>query len=182
MLKKFSGLLRTVVRRRQQPFEARMVTIKEQGYLLRSIADDDIKELIALEKDVYLGEVPWTKSAFLAEIHSPTPHLYVCLTHQEELVAFIGARVVGNDAHITNVAAKRAFQGKGLGTFLIDEVEQFAIIKGCVTMSLEVRISNKDAQRLYRRLGFEGHKIRRNYYIENNEDALEMVKHLKEEK
>ena len=182
MLKKFSGLLRTVVKRKQQPFEARNVTIKEQEYFLRSINDYDIKELIALEKDVYLGEVPWTKSAFMAEIHSPIPHLYICLTHQEELVAFIGARVIGNDAHITNVAAKRVFQGRGLGTFLIDEVEKFAIMKGCITMSLEVRISNKDAQRLYRRLGFEGQKIRRNYYTENNEDALEMVKTLEDEK
>ncbi|MGM0212500.1 ribosomal protein S18-alanine N-acetyltransferase [Enterococcus sp. AZ109] len=178
MLKKFSGLIRTVIRGKQQPFEARDVTVQDKEYVLRSITDEDIKELIALEKDVYQGEVPWTKSAFLGEIHSPIPHLYVCMTYQEELAAFIGSRIIGNDAHITNVAVKRAFQGSGLGTFLIDEVERFAIIKGCITLSLEVRIGNRDAQRLYRRLGFEGRKVRRNYYVENNEDALEMVKHL----
>ncbi|MBO1306576.1 ribosomal protein S18-alanine N-acetyltransferase [Enterococcus sp. 669A] len=178
MLKKFSGLLRTFFGGKQEPFEARSVLIKEQEYLLRGITDDDIKELIALEKDVYQGEVPWTRSAFLAEIHSPVPHLYICMTHREELVAFIGSRIMGNDAHITNVAVKRAFQGSGLGSFLIDEVERFAIMKSCITLSLEVRMGNINAQRLYRRIGFEGRKVRRNYYTENNEDALEMIKHL----
>lgn len=66
-----------------------------------------------------------------------------------------------------------------MGKLLIDEVEKFAIMNDCETLSLEVRLSNTDAQRLYRRLGFSARNIRKNYYTENNEDALDMIKRLK---
>ena len=64
---------------------------------------------------------------------------------------------------------------------MIDEVKNFAIMNDCKTLSLEVRVSNADAQRLYRRLGFVASNIRKNYYTENNEDALDMIKQLEVE-
>ncbi|MGL9728760.1 ribosomal protein S18-alanine N-acetyltransferase [Enterococcus sp. DIV0756] len=179
MLKKFSGLVKTILYGKQYPFTSKNVILFEEEYLLRRIIDQDIKELIALERDVYFGETPWTKSAFLSEIHSPIPHLYICMvTKQEEIAGFIGSRLIGNDTHITNIAVATAFQNRGIGRLLIDEVEKFAIMNDCETLSLEVRLSNTDAQRLYRRLGFSARNIRKNYYTENNEDALDMIKRL----
>ncbi|MDT2597000.1 ribosomal protein S18-alanine N-acetyltransferase [Enterococcus dongliensis] len=179
MLKKFSGLVKTILYGKQYPFDEKSIELHEEAYLLRKIVDQDIKELIALERDVYFGETPWTKSAFLAEIHSPIPHLYICIvSKQAQIAGFIGSRLIGNDTHITNIAVGTAFQNRGIGKLLIDEVENFAIMNDCETLSLEVRISNTDAQRLYRRLGFSARNIRKNYYTENNEDALDMIKHL----
>ena len=40
--------------------------------------------------------------------------------------------------------------------------------------TLEVRVSNIEAIRLYERLGFEPRGIRRGYYTDNREDALIM--------
>ncbi len=160
-------------------FNAKSVILGDEEFLLREIIDQDIKELIALERDVYFGETPWTKSAFLSEIHSPIPHLYICMvTRQSTIAGFIGSRLIGNDTHITNIAVATAFQNRGIGKLLIDEVENFAIMNDCETLSLEVRLSNTDAQRLYRRLGFSARNIRKNYYTENNEDALDMIKRL----
>lgn len=179
MLKKFSGFVKTILYGKQYPFTLKYVKLKGEEYLLRKINDQDIKELIALERDVYFGETPWTKSVFLSEIHSPIPHLYICIvTKKEELAGFIGSRLIGNDTHITNIAVGTSFQNCGIGMLLIDEVEKFAITNDCGTLSLEVRLSNTDAQRLYRRLGFSARNIRRNYYTENNEDALDMIKRL----
>jgi len=176
MLKKFSGLVRTILYGKQYPFNAKSVILGDEEFLLREIIDQDIKELIALERDVYFGETPWTKSAFLSEIHSPIPHLYICMvTRQSTIAGFIGSRLIGNDTHITNIAVATAFQNRGIGKLLIDEV---AIMNDCETLSLEVRLSNTDAQRLYRRLGFSARNIRKNYYTENNEDALDMIKRL----
>ncbi|MGM0109951.1 ribosomal protein S18-alanine N-acetyltransferase [Enterococcus sp. DIV0187] len=179
MLKKFSGLVRTILYGKQYPFNAKSVILGDEEFLLREIIDQDIKELIALERDVYFGETPWTKSAFLSEVHSPIPHLYICMvTRQSTIAGFIGSRLIGNDTHITNIAVATAFQNRGIGKLLIDEVENFAIMNDCETLSLEVRLSNTDAQRLYRRLGFSARNIRKNYYTENNEDALDMIKRL----
>lgn len=149
MLKKFSGLVRTILYGKQYPFNAKSVILGDEEFLLREIIDQDIKELIALERDVYFGETPWTKSAFLSEIHSPIPHLYICMvTRQSTIAGFIGSRLIGNDTHITNIAVATAFQNRGIGKLLIDEVENFAIMNDCETLSLEVRLSNTDAQRL----------------------------------
>ena len=45
------------------------------------------------------------------------------------------------------------------------------------TITLEVRPSNKKAQELYRKLGFNKVAIRRNYY-KDNEDAFLLLKDL----
>jgi len=42
--------------------------------------------------------------------------------------------------------------------------------------TLEVRVSNATAIRLYERLGFRARGIRRSYYTDNREDALIMWK------
>jgi [ribosomal protein S18]-alanine N-acetyltransferase len=41
-------------------------------------------------------------------------------------------------------------------------------------MTLEVRVTNNVAQALYRKLGFQNGGIRKNYYTDNQEDALVM--------
>ena len=49
-----------------------------------------------------------------------------------------------------------------------------AIEMGAQAVSLEVRVTNWGAQRLYGRFGFRPVGIRRNYYQELHEDALIM--------
>jgi len=45
---------------------------------------------------------------------------------------------------------------------------------GARSMTLEVRVTNHVAQSLYRKLGFQNGGIRKNYYSDNQEDALVM--------
>ena len=52
-----------------------------------------------------------------------------------------------------------------------------AIARGVVGLTLEVRVGNAPAQELYRKFGFVPAGIRKNYYIETNEDALVMWAH-----
>lgn len=178
MLKKFSrSLKRLLLRTEEYDYPAQVVSISEQEYYIRSITADDIKDLLKVERDVYAGELPWTRSVFLSEIYSPIPHLYLCILSEDKMVGFIGSRVIGNDTHITNIAVASEFQEKGIGSFLIEEIEQFAVENRSETLSLEVRISNRDAQRMYRRLGFVSRAVKKKYYTDQ-EDALDMVKRL----
>jgi ribosomal-protein-alanine N-acetyltransferase len=52
-----------------------------------------------------------------------------------------------------------------------------AIARGVVGLTLEVRVGNVPAQELYRKFGFVPAGIRKNYYVETNEDALVMWAH-----
>ncbi|MEI5988825.1 ribosomal protein S18-alanine N-acetyltransferase [Enterococcus crotali] len=182
MLKKFNlfhSLLGIFFKNR--PYDEKAVQISNQEYFVRGITIDDIKDLLSIEREVYAGELPWTKTAFLVELQSAEPHLYLLIQKEGKTIGFIGCRIFGKDAHITNVAVSTKNQGNGIGSFLIREVQQFARINDCETISLEVRISNKNAQRVYRQLGFVSNTIKPDYYTENNEDALEMILYLKEE-
>ena len=46
--------------------------------------------------------------------------------------------------------------------------------RGATALTLEVRVSNTGAQELYRKFGFAPAGMRKNYYVETNEDALVM--------
>ncbi|OTN90162.1 ribosomal-protein-alanine acetyltransferase [Enterococcus sp. 7E2_DIV0204] len=181
MLKKFNlfhSLLGIFFKNR--PYDERTVEISNESYSVRAIVLDDIKDLLSIEREVYAGELPWTKTAFLMELQAAEPHLYLLIQKDEKTIGFVGCRIFDKVAHITNVAVLTQNQGKGIGSFLIREVIQFARANNCETISLEVRISNKNAQRVYRQLGFASSTIKPAYYTENKEDALEMILHLKE--
>ena len=49
-----------------------------------------------------------------------------------------------------------------------------AIKRGAVSLTLEVRVSNAEAQELYRKFGFKPVGVRKGYYVETGEDALIM--------
>lgn len=180
MLKKFKALTQRWQPRQIPTYERQVRLIAGQPYVLRQLTNEDIKTLIFLQKEVYAGNMPWTRSAFLSELTSPMRHLYLCAEDKGKVVAFCGCRIHGVDGHITNVAVLPAFQGRGLGSLLLEEVEDFARQNHCETLSLEVRLSNRDAQRLYRKLGFVSRAIKKGYYDETNEDALDMVKFLED--
>ncbi|SJZ44246.1 ribosomal-protein-alanine N-acetyltransferase [Pilibacter termitis] len=141
---------------------------------IRKAEHGDIRSMLAVERSVYDGDVPWTHSAFAFEMKNRLPHLYLVVEHEEKVIAFIGCRIKNKDAHITNLAVEREFQGKGIATFLLNEMKRFAKRSHASQMSLEVRFENKHAQMIYRKFGFESQKIMKNYY-ESQEDGLVMV-------
>ena len=177
MLKKFNpfekmlGLFTPEIQKETE----KKVTILTETYYVRKITLNDIKDLLSIEREVYSGEMPWTKSAFEAELKTFQPNMYLLIEKEGKVIGFIGSRIIQVDGHITNLAVHTTYQGRGIGTFLMLEVKKFAKQHDCQTMSLEVRLSNKNAQRLYRKLGFVSRAIHRNYYEGDKEDALEMV-------
>lgn len=153
----------------------REVFLAKENFWLREITTQDVPKLLQLEKKVYAGTLPWTKSAFLMELNSLSLHRYLLLEKEKVIVGFIGLRIHGKDCHITNIAVDPSCQNQGIGTFLLEEGRRFALENNCQKLSLEVRISNRDAQRLYRRFGFVSCNIKKNYYTENSEDGLDMI-------
>lgn len=135
--------------------------------------NDDIPELLTLEREVYAGETPWSDLSFRSEFQKKKS-LYLVAYHASNLVAFIGVRFLTREAHITNIAVAPEFQGKGIGSFLLKLMIQRARENHCECISLEVKIDNDPAKRLYQELGFEATFIRKNYY-QDNTDAVNMV-------
>ena len=85
-----------------------------------------------------------------------------------------GIMCYGDEAHVTTIAVDPAWHRRKIGTRLLYELVKEAIRLGARAVSLEVRVSNWGAQRLYSRFGFRPVGIRKQYYQETGEDAVVM--------
>lgn len=118
--------------------------------------------------------VPWTRQAFLSELHqNDFARYYVCLL-DGRVIGYAGMWVILDEAHITNVAVHPEHRGCRVGEILVRYLLREASELGASHATLEVRLSNLVAQRLYRKLGFIIVGVRKGYYVDNNEDALLM--------
>jgi ribosomal-protein-alanine N-acetyltransferase len=91
------------------------------------------------------------------------------------IVGFSGISMLAGEAHVTNLAVRRAYRGRGLGELLLIATVDLATELKATFMTLEVRVSNTVAQQLYSKYGFLEMGLRRAYYLDNREDALIMT-------
>ncbi|WP_056965703.1 ribosomal protein S18-alanine N-acetyltransferase [Apilactobacillus ozensis] len=152
------------------------VMINKQHYFLAKAMVTDIPEILEIEKKVYNGNTPWSSEAFISEFQRMTDRYYLVIRYHDKLVAFAGCSFNDKklDCHVTNVAVDPDFQSRGLGYFLITKIIKKARQMEFKSMSLEVRISNFHAQRLYEDLGFKKKDIKKAYYDGDHEDAIDM--------
>ncbi|PCR99814.1 alanine acetyltransferase [Lactococcus fujiensis JCM 16395] len=150
------------------------------GVAYRLAERRDIVDMLAIERDVYEGEVPWTFSHFEHEIVQNKDAFFVVAEIDNKVVGFIGARLTdkGVNIHISNLAVLRDYQKRGIATTLINQIVRLMSNLGKNQMTLEVRRDNTKAQGLYRRNGFETDNLMPNYY-EDGADAIWMVKKLR---
>ncbi|MCM3705358.1 MULTISPECIES: ribosomal protein S18-alanine N-acetyltransferase [Cytobacillus] len=138
----------------------------------RLMNEEDIDDILEIEHKSFA--TPWSREAFFNELNHNQFALYVVLEEENKVIGYCGAWIVVDEAHITNVALLPEYRGRKLGEALMRQLMELASEKGAITMTLEVRVSNFTAQSLYRKLGFQNGAIRKNYYTDNQEDALVM--------
>ena len=131
-----------------------------------------LRGVMAIERQVYSR--PWSPNLFLAEMTEPNNRRYLVAKIDREVVGYAGLICYGDEGHVTNIAVDPVHQRNKVASRLLYELIVDAIDLGAHAVSLEVRVSNWGAQRLYGRYGFHPVGIRRNYYQELNEDALIM--------
>src|SRR5437763_6747481 len=90
------------------------------------------------------------------------------------IVGYAGLWLMTDEAHITTIAVDPDFQGNGIGELLVVALIDRAKQIGARWLTLEVRVTNEVAQRLYEKYTFKEMGIRRRYYSDNGEDALVM--------
>jgi [ribosomal protein S18]-alanine N-acetyltransferase len=128
--------------------------------------------VMAIERQAYAR--PWSPNLFVAEMTEPNNRAYIVAKIDREVVGYAGLICYGDEAHITNIAVDPMHQGHRIASRLLYEQLVRAVEMGAYAVSLEVRVTNWRAQRLYGRFGFHPVGVRRNYYAELQEDALIM--------
>jgi ribosomal-protein-alanine N-acetyltransferase len=131
-----------------------------------------LKGVMAIERQVYPR--PWSPNLFLSEMTELRNRAYLVARIGKEVVGYGGVMCYGEEAHVTNIAVDPAHHRHKIGTRLLYDLVQESLRMGAMAVSLEVRVSNWGAQRLYSRFGFRPVGIRKNYYQETGEDAVVM--------
>ncbi len=91
------------------------------------------------------------------------------------IAGYVSVWYQGDEAHITEIAVRESLRGNGIGELLLIGSLRAAREYGSVVMTLEARVSNFIAQRLYEKYDFKSVGIRKGYYSDNREDAVIMT-------
>jgi [ribosomal protein S18]-alanine N-acetyltransferase len=142
------------------------------SFVFRYMKEEDIDQILEVEHASFA--TPWSREAFYNEIYQNKFAVYIVLEEDDKIIGYCGAWVVIDEAHITNIAILPTYRGRQLGEALLSKMMSIAKDMGARSMTLEVRVTNHVAQSLYRKLGFQNGGIRKNYYSDNQEDALVM--------
>jgi ribosomal-protein-alanine N-acetyltransferase len=142
------------------------------SFVFRSMTEEDIDQILEIEHASFT--LPWSRDAFYNEVHHNKFAVYIVIEVEGKIIGYCGAWIVIDEAHITNVAILPEYRGRKLGEALMEKIISVARSMGARSMTLEVRVTNNIAQSLYRKLGFQKGGIRKNYYSDNQEDALIM--------
>jgi ribosomal-protein-alanine N-acetyltransferase len=131
-----------------------------------------LRSVLKIEAQVYPR--PWSLPLFMSELNLRTSRAYYVARVDGSVVGYAGLMIIGEDAHVTTIAVDPAWHRHKIGSRLLLTLAREATEHGAKHLTLEVRVSNSGAQAMYRKFGFQPAGIRRNYYVETNEDALVM--------
>lgn len=131
----------------------------------------DVEDVARVERQCFTTH--WPVSAFLNEL-SNRAACYLVARAGDVVVGYAGMWLVMDEAHITTLGVLPEWRRRGIGERLLAELLLEARGRGAVRATLEVRVSNHAAQRLYDKYGFKTVAIRKGYYTDTNEDAMVM--------
>jgi ribosomal-protein-alanine N-acetyltransferase len=136
---------------------------------IRRLAYSDLPDVIAIERRAFPS--PWSLAMFVLELSKPTS---ICTgaTSSDELAGYLICSRYHTVWHLMNLAVDLDYRRLGVASRLIEHLFQEAGERERYT--LEVRVSNTEAIKMYESYGFRSAGVRRNYYHDNHEDALIM--------
>ncbi|MFN0139903.1 MAG: ribosomal protein S18-alanine N-acetyltransferase [Pyrinomonadaceae bacterium] len=147
-------------------------------YEIKPLTIEHLPEVLRLNIRCFRNGDNYTKHTFNYLLNEARTLSYRLVTRSDELVAFAFVMVNENNAaHLTTIGVAPEHRRRGLARRLLDHIEEALRIREVGTVMLEVRVSNVDAQQLYRLAGYMIVQRIAKYY-NNGEDCFLMIKAL----
>lgn len=134
-----------------------------------------IDQVVEIEEQCFA--ISWTKADFIREINENKLAIYFVAIYNDKVAGYAGMWHVVTEGHITNIAVLPEYQGQGIGDALVQALLATAEEREMIGVTLEVKIGNSKAQKLYVKYGFRSEGIRKRYYEDTGEDAIIMWKY-----
>lgn len=140
----------------------------------------DIATVCNIERQVF--NFPWPAEGFLYELENRDYNISLVGLLNQLMATYSVSYIVCDELHISNVAVVPQFRRLKIGETMLRLVLRIGLEKKCHLVHLEVRKNNVAAIALYQKYGFQVVGVRKNYYQNDNEDALLMTKKFTGEK
>lgn len=140
---------------------------------IRAMRIEDLPAVHEIERASFT--TPWPANAYRQEIETNRLAAYLVAEAEGVVVGYAGLWLVIDEAHVTTFAVAPARRREGIGEQLLATLLDIALARQAREATLEVRLSNLAARRLYEKYGFRPVGIRPRYYSDDNEDALIMT-------
>jgi len=146
--------------------------------VIEAMTEVHLADALRIERELF--PAPWTEGMFRQEIEETWLSRSFVARVDDEVVGYIVAWFLRGEVHILNLAVTSSHQRRGIARRLLARILTLAAETESHLATLEVRASNDAAKLLYITMGFAPVGIRRRYYRDNDEDALVMVRRLRE--
>lgn len=144
----------------------------------REMTRADISQVAEMERGIF--SMPWSEQGFLEALEDPKGVYVLAIDEnvegQEKIVGYCGLYLILEEGYINQVAVAKDYRGRHIGYEMVNYMLALSKEKGMLACSLEVRVSNQTAIRLYEKCGFVSEGIRKNFYEKPAEDAMIMWK------
>lgn len=142
-----------------------------EGVLIRRMEPADVEAVSRIEAECF--SQPWSAAAYRDAL-ADEKYLYLCAEAEGQIVGMCGMLQILDEGDISNVAVTEHMRGKGIAGSMLAELLARGAERGIRDFTLEVRVSNLAAIRLYESHGFRPEGIRPGFYEEPREDAMIM--------
>jgi [ribosomal protein S18]-alanine N-acetyltransferase len=140
---------------------------------IRRLELRDLNSIERIERDSY--RTPWSRSMFAGELAKPSSvSLGAFDPETGDLVGYLIISRYVDAWHVMNLAVAPGYRRRRIAANLLERLFELTAGEDRRGYTLEVRVSNDVAIRLYEQAGFRARGIRRGYYTDNREDALIM--------
>ena len=140
---------------------------------IRPMTATDLASVQLIERASFT--TPWPPQAYRQELEANRLAHYLVALIGEQVVGYGGIWLMVDEAHVTTFAVHPAYRRRRIGERLLIALLDLAVDRHAREATLEVRLSNLAARRLYEKYGFRPVGIRPRYYSDNQEDALIMT-------
>ncbi|MEX0831751.1 MAG: ribosomal protein S18-alanine N-acetyltransferase [Nitriliruptoraceae bacterium] len=135
----------------------------------RALNADLVNDLLAIE--MATNATGWSATLLADELVRHDRDWCVASV-SSDVVGFAGMAHLAGEGHVLTVAVAPAWQGAGIGSKLIAALLDAADAAGLAGVTLEVRVGNLAARRMYRRAGFIDAGTRPGYYADGEEAVI----------
>ena len=139
-----------------------------------SMGLENVDEVSEVEKECFY--TAWTKQDFIKEMTENKLAVYFIAVSEGKIIGYAGMWHIIDEGHITNIAVLPEYRRHKVGSALVQKLVDTAKQRNMTGLTLEVRIGNIAAQKLYSNYGFKAEGIRKKYYSDTGEDAVIMWK------